>query len=246
MASELREHSEVQFGRTLIDYGIRRSQRRKTVAVTVLPTGRVVLTAPTDTSITRLDNVVKNKARWIAGRLRHIRPVAGPAAPKEFLTGESFFYLGRQYRLRVLAGKAEGVKLDAGRMVVETEAGLGADARAARVRALLVGWYRGRAQQRLSVRAAYWAERIGVPSPMVLVREQELRWGSCSSTGVVRFNWRVIQAPSRLVEYVVAHELLHLRHPDHTKAFWAALGSVLPDAEARRASLREFGSRADW
>ncbi len=85
-----------------------------------------------------------------------------------------------------------------------------------------------------------------MPAPTVLVREQELRWGSCSPTGVVRFNWRVIQAPTRLVEYVVAHEVLHLRHPDHTKAFWAALGSVLPDAEQRRAALGAFGARADW
>jgi predicted metal-dependent hydrolase len=240
------EHSEVQFGRTLIDYGIRRSSRRKTVAVTVHPTGVVILTAPTGASVTRLDTVVKNKARWIAGRLRLVRPLAGPVPAKEFLTGESFRYLGRQYRLRVLTGKVEGVRLDAGRLLVETEVGLGAEARAVRVRALLVGWYRSRAEERLSSRAAYWAERIGVPVPRVLVREQELRWGSCSASGVVRFNWRVVQAPSRLVDYVVAHEVLHLRHPDHTKAFWAALGSVLPAAEARRASLREFGRRADW
>lgn len=63
---------------------------------------------------------------------------------------------------------------------------------------------------------------------------------------MVRFNWRVIQAPARLVDYVVAHEVLHLRHPDHTKAFWSALGSVLPDVDSRRAALRAFGGRVDW
>jgi hypothetical protein len=221
------EHSEVQFGRTLIDYDIRRSSRRKTVAVTVHPTGTVILTAPVGASVTRLDTVVKTKARWIAGRLRLVRQLEGPTLAKEFASGETFLYLGRQYRLRVLSGTSEGVRLDAGRLLVETEVGLVAEARAARVRALLVGWYKTRAQERLSSRAAHWAERVGVPTPTVLVREQELRWGSCSPTGVVRFNWRVIQAPARLVEYVVAHEVLHLRHPDHTKAFWAALGSVL-------------------
>lgn len=240
------EHSEVQFGRTLIDYGIRRSAQRKTVAVTVHPTGKVILTAPVGASVTRLDTVVKNKARWIAGRLRLVRPLAGPLPAKEFLSGESFLYLGRQYRLRVVEAKAEGVRLDAGRLLVTTTDDLRADARAARVRALLVGWYRRRAEERLAARATYWAGRIGVPTPLVLVREQELRWGSCSPSGVLRFNWRVVQAPSRLVEYVVAHEVLHLRHPDHTKAFWAALGSVLPDADERRASLREFGIRSEW
>lgn len=240
------EHSEVQFGRTLIDYGIRRSSRRETVAVTVHPTGTVILTAPVGAPVTRLDTVVKNKARWIAARLRLVRPLAGPVPPKEFVTGETFLYLGRQYRLKVRTGKVEGVRLDAGQLLVETISDRGADERSTRVRALLVGWYRRRAEERLAVRASHWAGRIGVAPPTVLVREQELRWGSCSSSGVLRFNWRIVQAPSRLVEYVVAHEVLHLRHPDHTRAFWAALGSVLPDAEERRASLRSFGSRADW
>lgn len=114
------------------------------------------------------------------------------------------------------------------------------------MRALLVGWYRQRAQERLGLRAAYWAERIGVPAPVVLVREQELRWGSCSPGGVVRFNWRVIQAPSQLVEYVVAHEVLHLLHPDHTKAFWSRLASTLSDMEGRRSTLMRVGPTLIW
>jgi len=73
-----------------------------------------------------------------------------------------------------------------------------------------------------------------------------MRWGSCSRSGVLRFNWRVIQAPPALIDYVIVHELLHLRHADHTKAFWAALGTVLPDADARRAALRGFGNRVQW
>lgn len=83
-----------------------------------------------------------------------------------------------------------------------------------RIRALLVAWYRTRAEAWLPPRAQLWAERMGMTVPTVLVREQELRWGSCSPSGVVRFNCRVIQVSARLVDYVVAHEVLHLRHPD--------------------------------
>jgi hypothetical protein len=79
----------------------------------------------------------------------------------------------------------------------------------------------------------------------VLVREQEKRWGSCSR-GVVRFNWRIIQAPMRLVDYVVAHEVVHLLHDAHGREFWAALGRLLPDYEARRARLHAEGPRLIW
>lgn len=236
------EHSEVQFGRTLIEYDIRRSSKRRTVAVTIFPAGNIILTAPTGASVERLDRVVHQKARWITSRLRSVRPFAQAAPQKEFVSGDSFLYLGRQYRLRVLAGPEE-VRLDGGRLVVRALEGRG---RAHRIRALLVAWYRARAEAWLPARAELWAERMGMPAPTVLVREQELRWGSCSANGVVRFNWRVIQVPARLVDYVVAHEVLHLRHPGHTKAFWSALGSVLPDVDLRRASLRGFGGRVDW
>jgi predicted metal-dependent hydrolase len=237
------EHSEVQFGRTLIEYGISRSKRRKTVAVTVHPTGNVILTAPPTASVERLDRVVHQKARWIAARLRLVRPFAQLQPAKEFVNGDGFLYLGRQYRLRVLTGP-EKVWLEGGRLVVRVPASH--RVRLDRVRALLVAWYREHAEVRLAQRVSHWAGRIGAPVPPVIVREQELRWGSCSPTGVVRFNWRIVQAPMRLLDYVVAHELLHLAHPDHTKAFWAALGAVLPDADVRRAALRDFGSRVDW
>ncbi|MDP1822766.1 MAG: SprT family zinc-dependent metalloprotease [Archangium sp.] len=236
------EHSEVQFGRTLIEYDIRRSSKRRTVAVTIFPAGNIILTAPTGASVERLDRVVHQKARWITSRLRSVRPFAQAAPQKEFVSGDSFLYLGRQYRLRVLAGPEE-VRLDGGRLLVRAPEGRG---RADRIRGLLVAWYRARAEDWLPARAQLWADRMGMTAPNVLVREQELRWGSCSANGVVRFNWRVIQAPARLVDYVVAHEVLHLRHPDHTKAFWSALGSVMPDVDSRRTALRGFGGRVDW
>lgn len=91
-----------------------------------------------------------------------------------------------------------------------------------------------------------WAERTGVSPSKVSIASQRRRWGSCLPSGEVRLNWRIVGAGKRLVEYVVAHELTHLRHPDHTPAFWRALGSVMPDFEVRRAQLRDIGPRLVW
>lgn len=80
----------------------------------------------------------------------------------------------------------------------------------------------------------------------MLIRAQDKRWGSCDTAGNLRFNWRIVQAPMALVDYVVAHEIVHLRHPEHTKAFWSSLGVLIPDYEKRRASLRQLGPRLAW
>jgi len=241
--SASREHSEVQFGRTRISYDIRRSSRRSTVAVTVAPPGLVLLTAPLTTPVERLDRVVHEKARWIVSRLRLVQPVEPAPTPREFVSGETFLYLGRQYRLTVRSGFPDA-HLDHGRFIVS----VGHSSTRKRpeiVKRLLLRWYRHHAIERLREQVERWARRVGVAVPMLTVRDQERRWGSCSP-GVVRFNWRIIQAPMRLVEYVVAHEVVHLLHDDHGRSFWSKLGQVLPDYEMRREALRHMGPRLSW
>ena len=103
-----------------------------------------------------------------------------------------------------------------------------------------------RATLRLPERVTHWAAALRVPVPRVLIREPKTRWGSCHPSGLVRLSWRIIQAPPRLVDYVVAHELCHLIHEGHGRAFWATLGQVMPDYESRRARLMEIGARLVW
>ena len=91
-----------------------------------------------------------------------------------------------------------------------------------------------------------WASRVGAEPTRVRIVEQHGHWGSCSPAGELRLNWRVVGASKRLVEYVVAHELVHLVHADHTPAFWRRLGEVMPDYESRRARLREVGEPLVW
>lgn len=91
-----------------------------------------------------------------------------------------------------------------------------------------------------------WCAKVGVAMPPILVASQRKRWGSCDSRGTIRLNWRVVQAPMRLVDYVVVHELAHLRHRGHGRDYWQAVGRVMPDYERRRKELREIGGRLTW
>jgi predicted metal-dependent hydrolase len=240
------EHSFVQFGHTRIAYGIRRSEKRRTIALTIVPDLGVVLTAPLSVSVARLDRLVHNKARWIVERLRAVAGVA-PLAPREFVSGESIRYLGRQHRLRVLERiEPAPVRLDHGTFIVTVAPGRASASRAAAVRERLVAWFREHAEPRLRDRAEHWARQMGLRPPQVVLAAQQKRWGSCTANGLVRLNWRIVQAPMSLIDYVVAHELVHLRRHEHSPAFWRALAVVMPEYEARRQALRELGPGLEW
>ncbi len=241
------ETSIITYGETEIPYRIRRSGKRTTVAVTVAPGEGVVLVAPTDAPRGRLDRVVHEKAPWIINRLRHVAEVEGEETTKEFVSGETFLYLGRSYRLKVEPStNPQPTKLERGWLRVHVPDGATDEQRSAHVRAALQAWYIERAHARIPERVEHLSRKFGLVPKSVLVRSQSKRWGSCDAHGNLRFNWRIMQAPMQLVDYVVAHELAHLRHQDHTKAYWRLLGTIMPDYEKRRATLRPIGPRLVW
>lgn len=240
-----RECSQVTWGTATFSYSIRRSARRRTVSLAVDPAEGLLVTAPEGTPVMRLDAIVRAKARWVLERLRG-RQALPPLPPRELTSGETFLYLGRQYRLRLRRGMPEEpMVLVGGWLEVPVPAGLAGRKRREYTRAVLIGWYRRHAAERLPMRAERWAARLDAPLGRVLVRDAEKRWGSCSG-GTIRLNWRIIQAPMSLVDYVVAHELVHTLHDNHGREFWRTLGRVMPDYEERKQQLRALGPRLDW
>ena len=239
------ETSAVTWGKTRISYAICRSHRRKkTVAVTVDPAGTVLLVAPEHFPASRLDALVRQKAPWIVQRLRHVQSCDPPPAPREFVSGESVLYLGRHYRLKVHPGGAGDAKLRGAWLHVPAPDGT---QQTAHVRTALVAWFRRHAADRLPERVQVWRSKVDfAPSGVVITDQQQKRWGSCDRSGTIRLNWRIIQAPMRIVDYVVVHELVHLQHRGHGRDYWQAIGRVMSDYERRRQELRQQGARFVW
>lgn len=240
------EQGQVTFGRSTIDFHIERSSRRKTVTIAVDPAAGVILKAPTDVPAESLGDVVSAKGAWILQRLMEHRELGPAPAPREYVSGETCLYLGRHYRLKVTRnGDADRPRavMRGGFIVTEIPANVSDEDRPATVRKVLGDWYRTQARRRLPERVAIYAARAGLAQPPVLIRSQQKRWGSCSSKGELRFNWRIVMAPMPLIDYVVAHEVCHLEVRDHSPAFWKLLGTILPDYESRRGRLRKEGQR---
>jgi predicted metal-dependent hydrolase len=247
MTDAYAERSQVRFGTKTIDYKIERSSRRGTVSIAVDPAQGVLVTAPQPASVRRLDDIVHANALWIVERLKRRSDLPPPMPAKEFVSGETFLYLGRHHRLRLDLDQAPGpLRLDKGWLRIAIPPMLEEHHRSQFVRAALLDWYRAKAARRLSERVKEWSDKLRIQEPELLMVEPKKRWGSASVSGTVRINWRIIQAPLSLVDYVVAHELVHLQHPNHTRDFWAALGRVMPDYESRKARLRGIGSKFEW
>ena len=134
------------------------------------------------------------------------------------------------------------VRFDHWRFRVTVPNTLDGSDRSESIRRAVVGWYRGRAAERLPDVVERWWPRLGRgEKSRILVRDQRQRWGSCAPDGTLRFNWRAMMLKPALIEYVVVHELAHLTHRNHSTDFWGLLSKAMPDAQQRRKSLREEG-----
>ena len=237
-----------QFGTTTIDYVLRRSPRRQTIAVTVHPDRTVTVVAPPRIRRSRISGVVTSKAEWILQQQEVLRHQQAGFV-KQFVSGESFFYLGRQYSLKVRQVKTTrpvcSVRLTRGRFFVTIPRIKDLTARSTTVREELRRWYRDKAGEHLAHTTAHFSQRMGMRCPALNIREMKQRWGSTNAGGKINFNWRIIMAPRRLVEYVVAHELCHLRYDNHSQYFWQFLERILPDYERRRSELAIVGAKFD-
>ena len=241
------ERSVARFGDTLIPYAIFRSRRRLTVSIAVDARAGVLVTAPEAAAVSRLDELVRNKALWILERLRRKRELPTPVPAKELVSGAACRYLGRQYRLQVEHRADDAaVRLRGSWLLVSVPPNLPAMQEAGRTRDALVAWYRQRAAEYLTAKVQTLATKVGVVPAKVIITDPPKRWGSAAKDGTLRLNWRIVQAPMPLVEYVVVHELTHLTYPDHGRDFWAQVGRVLPDYDARRERLRVLGPSLVW
>jgi len=217
-----------------IPYRLYRSGRR-TLEITVAAGGLVEVRAPAAPAIERIEQRLLARSAWIRRKVAARSPVSCEL-PRRFVSGETHRYLGRQYRLSVARGETERVVLAGGRLRVEVRdpQDLG------RVRECVLRWMRRRASVVLRERAAALIgkpEFHGLCPTAVMVRTMATRWGSCSPSRRLLLNVMLIELPTSLVDYVIAHELCHLRVAKHGVRFERLLGRVMPDWRLRHERL---------
>ena len=224
---ELAEHS--------IEYTLKRSLRRRSISFVIDEDGLRV-GAPWHATQRRIESLLGKHADWIRRKLdewRTRRP-----APLAWHAGAAVMALGERLTLVLDPARPATVR-DGDRLCIPAHAASDSGELAAAVTA----WLRRTAQAWFEQRAAHYAPALGVPLPAIRLSNARSRWGSCHPGGRVRLNWRLIQMPPELIDYVVVHELAHLREPNHSPRYWRWVAGVLPDYQELRRSLRREGHR---
>lgn len=231
-----------QYGTSTIEYSIIRSNR-KTVTISVEPNKNVVIKAPLALSDDQVMEIAKGKAKWITGKLYEMQGIDSRRYTRQYVNGESFLYLGRNYALQLLDDKAikkPVVKYYRGKLNVTTPI---RDEEV--IKKAIVEWYQEKAKKKIPERVAYYEKFFTEKCNRIIVKEQQKRWGSCTRDGNLIFNWKSIMAPANIIDYIIVHEMCHLRYMNHSNEFWEMLRRVLPDYEIRKEWLMKNGIKLE-
>ena len=200
---------------------------RKTLAISVLPDGILELVAPLHAPIELILPRVEKRSAWIRTQRRTFREMNATRPTLRFLNGATHRYMGRQYRLKLAKGEAQEVALRGAYLHVTTPKGSEFE-----IKEALEAWYRRQSRLQFERRLAYWSEwcrHRKLPQPRLRLRRMPKRWGSALPDGTICLNPELIKAPSACIDYVITHEICHLKHPDHGPKFRALLHQLCPD-----------------
>ncbi len=214
---------------------------RKTVGITIEQNGTVKVTSPFHVSENYINELLQRKSHWIIKKLNNIEIRAVKAnKAKRFEEGEHFRLLGKEYRLKLYRSgtlKKPTIRLIDDNIIIAAPENAEVD----KLKDSLKLWYIKQFKLVIADRIKYYSSIIDVCPKKITVREQKTRWGSCSSKGNINLNWKLIMASIEVLDYVVVHELCHMREMNHTKEFWKLVEGVLPQYKTCRVWLKENG-----
>ena len=217
---------------------LRRSSRR-TLAISVLPDGEVELVAPEDSTLSDIAAKVKLRSKWVRKQRWEFSNMNSSRPPLKYHSGATHRYLGRQYRLKIQKGNIPEVKLKGSFFHITTP-----DKNPNEVQRMLAHWMRQHAKKQFSKRLSLWepwCAHKSLRKPILHIRSMSKRWGSAHQDGRIFLNPDLIRTPSVCIDYVIAHEVCHLQHPNHDKPFYQLLSEVYPNWKAIKLRLERAG-----
>jgi predicted metal-dependent hydrolase len=213
-------------------------KRCKNLRIAITPDSKVQITAPLRAADSYINEVVREKTPWIMKTLRKMQGCRILPVPDKFISGEKVAYLGEEYTLKVISGRKATVTIAENLIVIEVKAN-----DPAHVKRTLDAWYRAQAKTVFSKALEQGFNLIshhGLSTPLLNIRSMKSRWGSCSRSGKVTLNLRLIHLPIACIEYIIMHELCHLKHLNHSRAFYLFLEHFMPDWKERKIKLESY------
>lgn len=207
--------------------------KRRSIALIIQPNGDLLVRAPIRASEKTIMAFVRKNAAWIQSKQQQVKSVYPQGIEKKYVNGESFWYLGKTYPLEIVEDAK--IPLEYGERFILRRKAL------PKAQAYFVKWYKEQAGKIIAERVQELAAGNGFIYRQVKITSARTRWGSCSAKGSLCFSWRLVMAPLPVIDYVVVHELVHLKERNHGKGFWARVQAILPDYKQRTEWLKKNG-----
>ena len=216
-----------------LEYIVRLDKRRKAIQIKVLPSQIIEFVSPGNLSKSEIDRILSTKSRWITGKFSELAALANNPVNTSLSSGAQILYQGEPYVLKIIEDISEpSVYISAGKITISLKPGQP-------LITTLRAWLTNQALITLREKTKYWAAQIGVRPAKITLKDQKTRWGSCSSLGNINYNWRIIMAPPKVIDYLVVHELCHLLVPNHSATFWSKVEEFSPDYKDNRQWLAQ-------
>ena len=217
-----------------------KSKRRKTMALKV-SRNSVSIHIPSSLPLAMAETFVAQKTPWIQQKLQQ-QSQRQPLV-RQFIDNETFFFLGESYSLRLIQQNATAT-------VIKTEQYIELHGRLNRlskktIRSTLICWYKQQAEHYLNSRTAWFANKTGLRPKSITIKTYKARWGSCNNHSDIQFNWKLIQAPPDIIDYVIIHELCHIQHHNHSPVFWQLVAKHYPEFKTARIWLKNNGHKLE-
>lgn len=210
---------------TAIPYQLKPSLRRRSVALQIRD-GQLTVLAPAGVAKQQIDGFILHKQQWVA---RHLQLQQQAAVPPDYLLAGLLPLLDEKLQLKVVSDSCSAVSRDGQTLWLQLSNRVSTARRRQKQLELLGAWYQQQAELWFAARVAYWQQQMQVQASAVHIKNWQSKWGSCTSKGLLSFNWRLMLAPCWVADYVVVHELAHLSHMDHSSAFWQRVAKFYPE-----------------
>jgi len=207
--------------------------KRKTLSMQINDEGSLIIKAPFFMDKADIENFIERNQNWIHKRKNIIEKRKSFAKPKEFIDGEKFLFLGDEYSLKLVDRLKEGLTLE--------KEFLFAKNKLYKARDVFINWYKSEAIGVIKDRVDYYTGITGDSYSKIKINSAQGRWGSCSGKGNLNFSWRLILAPFEVVDYVVVHEVAHIKVRNHSKMFWQRVESLMPEYRKHKRWLKDNG-----
>jgi len=219
-----------------IPYTLKKSRkRRKTISLQIGNKSELVIAAPHFTPISEINRFVQEKQNWIHQAIQKNKEALIKNKAKEYIPGERFYYLGESFPLETFSEKNEREGL----VFWDNRFYLNAPGVLAKKREYFIRWYKIKAKEYFTERVNFYSRELNLRAKSVKITSAEKRWGSCSGKDNLSFSFRLIMAPPAVIDYVVVHELMHIKEKNHSSRFWQLMESAMPQYKLHRSWFKD-------